>query len=141
MFRWYHACFQAGVPYVLMYIYTVVLVLDRFSHSPNASALSKLSVSGSECPTHPEHLWKCSQMTGVRSIRLCSPESLVDGYPGNRMFSPIHRANELANQSPVRTGLRDPLIFLLSCGLDHLIEGSQWGSLSQPYTSVLVTGR
>lgn len=41
------------------------------------------------------------------------------------MPSLIRRMHELINQLPVSSGLRDPYIVLLLCGLDRLVKGPQ----------------
>lgn len=42
----------------------------------------------------------------------------------SRESSPIRRAYELNNQSPISSGLRETQILLSFCGLDHVVKDS-----------------
>lgn len=52
----------------------------------------------------------------------------------------IRRAYELSHQSPASSGIRELQVFLLPCGLCHLVKDLELDPLNQPSTSIWRTG-
>lgn len=57
-------------------------------------------------------------------------------YWARGMSIPIRRVHEMIKQSPAPSELSNPQIYLLPCGLDHIVKG--WGQDPLGQTSIWV---